>query len=108
MSASKTLLINAVAAALVAGGLASCASDPDRPVAVAETSHGLVACNAYDECWRVHARYSTYPADQRIIYHDDAWWSAHEHDTQWHFEADPSDDHGYYDQSGTWHPFEPS
>ena len=105
MSVSKTFLVNAAAAALIAGGMASCASDDEGAHVVAATSHGLVVCNAYNECWRVHARYTNYPADQVIVYHDDAWWAAHQHDSQWRFEADPSDDHGYYDRDGVWHPF---
>lgn len=105
MSVSKTFLVNAVAVALIAGGAAACATEVDEPVAVA--SNGYVVCNAYGECWRVHGRYSVYPSDQRIVYHDDAWWTAHQHDTQWRFEADPTDDHGYYDRDGVWHPFAP-
>jgi hypothetical protein len=66
-----------------------------------------VVCNAYDECWRVHGRYTTYPADQRIVYHDDAWWAANQRVTRWHFEADPTSDQGYYDKDGVWHPFGP-
>jgi hypothetical protein len=98
-------MINAVAVALVAGGLASCASEEDEHVAVA--SNGYVVCNAYDRCWRVHRRYTTYPADQAIVYHDEAWWGANQNDTRWHFEADPADDQGYYDRDGVWHPFGP-
>lgn len=105
MSVSKISIVNAVVAALIAGGTASCATDTDEPVAVASNTY--VVCNAYDECWRVHKRYTTYPADQRIVYHDEAWWAANQHDTRWRFEADPANDQGYYDSDGVWHPFGP-
>jgi hypothetical protein len=103
MSVPKSFLVNGALAAVIAIGLASCASD--EPVRTATNSY--VVCNAYHECWRVHEHYTTYPSDQAIVYHDDAWWTAHEHDTQWRFEADPADDHGYYDKDGVWHPFGP-
>jgi len=108
MTVSKSSLVNGFLVAVIAAATASCASDPDRVVSTGVVANGYVVCNAYNECWRVHDRYSTYPSDQRIIYRDNAWWASHQHDTQWRFEADPTDDHGYYDQAGVWHPFEPS
>jgi hypothetical protein len=60
-----------------------------------------VACNQYNECWRVHQRYS-YPSDQSIVVHDGDWYDAHQQDTHWHWLADPSDDRGWYDQDGNW------
>jgi hypothetical protein len=106
MPVSKSFLVKGVVVAVIAAATASCADDTDRPMSTAANSY--VVCNAYNECWRVHERYTTYPSDQRIVYHDDAWWAAHQHDTQWHFESDPTDDHGYYDKDGVWHAFEPS
>ena len=106
MALSKSFLVKGALFALISGGIVSCADTDDRPVAVA--GHSYVVCNAYDVCWRVRDRYTTYPSDQAIVYHDDAWWAAHEHDTGWRFETAPSDDRGYYDRDGNWHPFEPS
>ena len=60
-----------------------------------------VACNQYDECWRVHQRYS-YPSDQNIVIHDGDWYDAHQQDTHWHWLSDPADDRGWYDKDGTW------
>jgi hypothetical protein len=64
-----------------------------------------VVCNRWNECWRIHEHYTNFPADAQIIYRDDAWWEQHEHDPQWRELPDPSDDHGWYDQNGVWHPF---
>ena len=107
MAVSKSFLVNGVLVAVIAAGTASCASWSDRPAPISTAANSYVVCNAYNECWRVHERYTTYPSDQRVIYHDDAWWGANQHDTQWHFEADPTDDHGFYDKDGLWRAFEP-
>ena len=107
MSVSKSLLAKGLAVAVIAAGVASCADETDRPVPTRTAVNSYVVCNAYNECWRVHEHYTTYPADQQIVYHDDAWWAAHHNDTTWRFEADPADDHGYYDKDGVWHPFGP-
>jgi hypothetical protein len=64
-----------------------------------------VVCNRWNECWRVHEHYTTYPSDARIVFRDEAWWQQHEHDSQWRELPDPSDDHGWYDRDGVWHPF---
>jgi len=58
-----------------------------------------VACNQYNECWRVHHRYA-YPSDQAIIVHDGGWYDAHQQDVRWL--NDPSDDRGWYDRDGNW------
>ncbi len=108
MSVSKSSLVKGALVAVFAAATASCADDPDRVEVTHVSANGYVVCNAYNECWRVHQRYTTYPSDQVIVYHDNAWWEAHQHDTQWRFEADPTDDHGYYDHDGVWHPFDPS
>jgi len=60
-----------------------------------------VACNRYDECWRVHQKYA-YPADQHISIHDSAWYDAHQSDSRWHWQSDPADDRGWYEQDGRW------
>lgn len=99
MAVSKSSLVNGVLVAVIAAGTLAATS------AAAEI---LVVCNAYSECWRVHDRYNDYPADQHVTYHDAAWWAAHKSDSKWHFEADPNDDHGWYDKGGAWHLFEPS
>jgi len=64
-----------------------------------------VVCNRWNECWRAHEHYTTYPSDAKIVYRDDAWWSQHQHDTQWRELPDPSNDKGWYDQDGVWHAF---
>jgi len=82
-------------AAISGGSLVSTA-------AVADTvTTTYVACNRYDECWRVHHRY-VYPAEERIVYHDSDWYDAHHEDARWHWLADPADDRGWYDESGNW------
>ncbi|HEY2177838.1 MAG TPA: hypothetical protein VGH15_04590 [Caulobacteraceae bacterium] len=101
MTLSKSLLVKGAMAGLVSAGVLAIST-----AAVAKT---YVVCNQYDECWRVHEHYTTYPADVKIVYHDDAWWATHEHDTHVHYRllADPTDDHGWYDKDGVWHPFAP-
>jgi hypothetical protein len=61
-----------------------------------------VACNQYDECWRVHQRY-VYPGDQQIVIHDSDWYDAHQNDANVHWMSDPSDDRGWYDRDEHWH-----
>jgi hypothetical protein len=61
-----------------------------------------VACNRWGECWRVHDRYSNYPPELGVIFHDDDWRAHHRHG--YHWRADRSDDHGYYSH-GAWRPF---
>jgi hypothetical protein len=99
MTLSKSALAKGAIAGLVAA-----VSIAGSTAAAAKT---YVVCNRWDECWRVHEHYTTYPSDVRIVYHDDAWWAAHEHDKDWHYRllTDPSDDHGWYDKDGVWHPF---
>ena len=96
----SALVAGAALAALTAGTLAASSAS------AASTTY--VVCNAYSECWKVHQKYSDYPADQRIIYRDDAWWVSHNKDTKWHFLADPASDHGWYDKDGAWHAFAPA
>ncbi len=61
-----------------------------------------VACNQDGDCWRVHQRYS-YPSDQRIVFHDGEWYTAHQSDEHVHWLSDPADDHGWYERGGRWH-----
>lgn len=61
-----------------------------------------VACNQYDECWRIHQRYA-YPSDQQIVIHDSDWYAAHQSDEHVHWLSDPADDRGWYVRDGTWH-----
>jgi hypothetical protein len=64
-----------------------------------------VVCNRYDECWKVHEKYTRYPADERIVFHDDAWYDAHQHDAHMRWLSDPANDAGFYDKDGAWHVF---
>lgn len=98
MFVSKSSLVNGVLVAVIAAGTLAATSAAAR---------SYVVCNAYNECWKVHEKYTTYPSDLHIVFHNDTWWTSHQHDTQWKFEADPTDDHGWYDKDGTWHAFEP-
>jgi hypothetical protein len=82
--------------AVIAGG--SLAPTVAAADSVTET---YVACNRYDECWRVHHRYK-YPSEQQIVYHDNGWYEANRQDARWHWENDPTDDRGWYDQDGNW------
>jgi len=99
MHVSKsTLLKGVMIAAMSAGALVASVA--------AAAPNSYVVCNRYDECWKVHEKYTRYPADERIIFRDSAWYDAHQHDTQVHWLNDPANDAGYYDREGTWRPFE--
>lgn len=98
MRASKSLLITGAAIAILAGGIASRASAQMEPKT-------YVVCNQYDECWRVHEHLTSFPGDVHVVWHDDAWYQAHQHDEHTHWLADPADDHGWYDRDGVWHAF---
>ena len=98
MHVSKsTLLKGVMIAAMSAGALVAsgAAAAPDT----------YVVCNRYDECWKVHEKYTRYPADERIIFRDSAWYDAHQHDAHVRWLNDPANDAGYYDKDGTWMPF---
>jgi hypothetical protein len=96
MRVSKSALITgAMIAAMAAGTLAASSA----------AAANYVVCNRYDECWKVHEKYTAYPSDERIVWHDDAWYSQHQHDAQWKWRNDPTDDHGFYDKDGAWQPF---
>jgi len=72
---------------------------------VAAASSSYVACNRYDECWKVHEKYTRYPADERIVIRDSGWYDSHQHDAQVRWLSDPANDAGYYDKDGAWQPF---
>ncbi len=106
MRISLSLLgAGALVATLAAGSLA--VSGASAQTVVVPAAKVYVVCNRYNECWRVHQRYTFYPADERIVYRDDAWWARHEHDKVWRELPDPSDDHGWYDSDGNWHAYAP-
>ena len=69
------------------------------PAAAQPDSTTYVACNQYNECWRVHHRYA-YPGDQVITMHDSGGSDAHRGDARWL--NDPADDRGWYDRDGNW------
>lgn len=69
------------------------------PAVADPSSTTYVACNQYNECWRVHQRYA-YPADQVITIHEGGWYEAHRQDAR--LLSDPADDHGWYDRDGNW------
>ena len=71
----------------VTGGAALVAA----PAAANEAPTTYVACNQYNECWRVHHRYA-YPTDQVITIHDGGWYDAHQQDSHWRWLSDPADD----------------
>ncbi len=70
--------------------------------ASADVVQTYVACNQYNECWRVHRRYA-YGAGAPITYYKSDWYDTHRTDEHVHWLADPDNDRGYYVQDGTWH-----
>ena len=62
-----------------------------------------VACNQYNECWRVHRVYA-YGADVPITYYNSDWYDAHRNDAHIRWVPDPTDERGYYDRDAHWHP----
>ena len=70
-------------------------------VASAQPSDTYVACNQYNECWRVHHRYA-YGPDAPITYYKSDWYDAHHADEHVHWLRDPDDDRGYYVHDA-WH-----
>ena len=71
----------------------------------AAAPNNYVVCNRYDECWKVHEKYTRYPSDERIVFRDSAWYDAHQHDAKVRWLSDPANDAGYYDKDGAWRPF---
>jgi hypothetical protein len=96
MRVSKSTLVKgALLAAFAAGTLAASSA----------TAASYVVCNRWGECWKVKEKYTTYPADVGVVWHDDAWYTAHEHDAHWRWLNNPDNDKGWYDKDGAWHPF---
>ena len=93
MPVSKSLMRKTVLGLLAGGAL----------VAGAGAASADVACNRFGECWTVHERYTTYPHNLGVRFHDDAWRAAHQ-SHRYHWRADRDDDHGYYHR-GAWRPF---
>lgn len=90
----KTALGFGSCVAIIGGGLLIAAPAVSQPA-----SSSYVACNQYDECWRVQHKYR-YPAEQVITIHNGDWYDAHREDARWL--NDPADDRGWYDRDGTW------
>jgi len=67
----------------------------------AESSY--VACNNDGACWRVHRAYA-YGEDRPITYRNSDWYDTHRNDRNIRWLPDPTDDRGYYDRDGHWHP----
>jgi hypothetical protein len=90
----KTLAAGALIAAVSGGALALSATSASADV----------ACNRYGECWRVTQRYTTYPSNLGVTFHDDAWREQNRHG-RYHWRKDRSDDQGYYSH-GHWRRFD--
>ena len=95
MRFSRAVAGLACLAAFSGGSLASTAASAD------DVTTTYVVCNRFDQCWRVHHRY-TYPPSVGVVYHDADWWDANQSDARYHFRPDPANDRGYYDENGTW------
>jgi hypothetical protein len=96
MSISKTVLGLTSSLALLSN--VSVAPAVSSAATVDQT---YVACNQYDQCWRVHKEYNF--SGEKIVYHEANWYDAHKADEHVHWVSDPSDDRGYYMRDGTWH-----
>jgi hypothetical protein len=91
---NKTLAAGTLIAAVSGGALALSATSASADV----------ACNRYGECWRVTQRYTTYPSNLGVTFHDDAWRQQNRHG-QYHWRKDRTDDQGYYSH-GHWRRFD--
>lgn len=90
----KTLAAGALVAAVAGGAMALSATSASADV----------ACNRYGECWRVAQRYTTYPRNLGVTFHDDAWREQNRHG-HYRWRKDRPDDQGYYSR-GHWRRFE--
>jgi hypothetical protein len=90
----KTLAAGALVAAVAGGAMALSAT----------TASADVACNRYGECWRVAQRYTSYPRNLGITFHDDSWRDQNRHG-HYRWRKDRADDQGYYSR-GHWRRFE--
>lgn len=89
--------------ALAAGALI--ASMAGGVLALTATSASAdVACNRYGECWRVAQRYTTYPSNLGVTFHDEAWRNQNRKG-HYHWRRDQTDDQGYYSH-GKWRRFD--
>ena len=95
MSISKTLLGLTSSLAFL-GGMSVAPA-----ISTAATTDTYVACNQYDQCWRVHTRYSF--NGEKIVYHEANWYDSHRADEHVRWVNDPTDDRGYYMSDGSWH-----
>jgi len=93
----SALLTGVMVTAMAAGTLVASGA------AAASTTY--VACNRYNECWKVHEKYDRYPADEQVIVRDGGWYDSHEHDAKLRWLNDPANDAGYYDKDAAWQPF---
>ena len=84
----------ALLAVVSAGAIAACGS----------AARADVACNRWGECWTVRDRYSNYPPNLGVVFHDDDWGRQHRHG-HWRWRRDRDDDHGYYSH-GHWRAFD--
>jgi hypothetical protein len=66
------------------------------------TASADVACNRWNECWRVHARFSNYPRFAGVVFHDDGW-ASHHTGVAWRWRP-ARDDRGLY-VHGVWQKF---
>ena len=80
------------------GALAIAATTPTESA----TPSAEVACNRWNECWRVHDRFSNYPPFVGIVFHDERWASDHT-GVAWRWRPERSD-RGYY-MHGVWRTF---
>lgn len=81
--------------------VSGCATVPPPASSVAAVDQSYIACNQYNQCWRVHRRYA-YGDVAPITYYNSDWYEAHQSDAQIRWLPDPQDDRGYYDREGTW------
>jgi hypothetical protein len=91
---NKTLAAGALMAAVAGGAIALSATSASADV----------ACNRYGECWRVAQRYTTYPSNLGVTFHDDAWREQNRHG-KYRWRKDRTDDQGYYSR-GHWRRFD--
>jgi hypothetical protein len=90
----KSVLAKSALIVTVAGGILA---------ASATVASADVACNRFGECWSVRDHYTNYPVGLGVVFHDDAWRTAHR-TGRYHWRTDRSDDHGYYSH-GAWRNF---
>jgi hydroxyethylthiazole kinase-like sugar kinase family protein len=91
---NKTLAAGALFAAVTGSALALSATSASADV----------ACNRYGECWRVAQRYTAYPSNLGVTFHDDAW-RAQNRNGHYRWRKDRTDDQGYYSR-GHWRRFD--